>query len=83
MPDVWVGRGIVSKRLYQADEVFMTGTAAHCTPILEIDDRKVGDGQIGPISARIQELYFDVMLARLPQYESWVDPVYKGSLVKA
>ncbi len=78
-----VERSLDRSELYQADEVFMTGTAAHCTPILEIDDRKIGDGQIGPISARIQELYFDVMLARLPQYESWADPVYKGSLVKA
>jgi len=78
-----VERSLDRSELYQADEVFMTGTAAHCTPILEVDDRPIGDGAIGPITGQLQKLYFDAILGRLPQYEQWVQPVYKGSLVEA
>lgn len=78
-----VERSIARSELYGADEVFLTGTAAHCTPVLEIDDRKVGDGKIGPIAGQVQKLYFDVMLNRLPQYGHWVEAVYKGNLVQA
>jgi branched-chain amino acid aminotransferase len=78
-----VERSIDRSELYLADEVFMTGTAAHCTPILEIDDRKIGDGAIGKVSGQIQKLYFDAILGRLPQYEHWIQGVYSESLVKA
>ncbi|HJN93624.1 MAG TPA: branched-chain amino acid transaminase [Dehalococcoidia bacterium] len=78
-----VERSIDRSELYIADEVFMTGTAAHCTPILEIDDRKIGDGEIGKVSGQIQKLYFDAMLGRLPQYDHWIEGVYSGSPVKA
>ena len=44
--------------LYCADEVFLTGTAAELTPVREIDDRKIGDGNAGAITKRLQEAFF-------------------------
>ncbi|VAV84776.1 Branched-chain amino acid aminotransferase [hydrothermal vent metagenome] len=58
--------------LYTADEVFLTGTAAEVTPVREIDDRKIGAGKRGPITERIQKIYFDAVKGRAPQYESWL-----------
>jgi len=47
--------------LYLADEAFFTGTAAEVTPIREIDDRRIGSGQPGPITRRLQETFFNVV----------------------
>jgi len=68
-------RSIDRSELYVADEVFMTGTAAHVTPIIEIDHRPVGDGNIGPISAKLQKLYFDIIYGRVTKYSHWTTPV--------
>ena len=69
--------------LYIADEVFMTGTAAHVTPVLEIDERKVGGGNIGPLTAELQRLYFQAVQGRLPKYRHWVVPALTKQPVKA
>lgn len=61
--------------LYTAQECFMTGTAAHLTPIAEIDYRPVGDGEIGPITAKLQNLYADVIRGRNPKYIDCCTPV--------
>jgi branched-chain amino acid aminotransferase len=45
--------------LYLADEVFLCGTAAELTPVREIDDRKIGIGECGPVTRRLQEAYFE------------------------
>lgn len=63
--------------LYSADEIFMTGTAAHLTPISEIDRRKIANGEIGPITHKLQKLYADVILNKNLKYSSWCTPVYK------
>ncbi len=68
-------RTIDRSELYVADEVFMTGTAAHVTPILEVDRRPVADGQVGPISKQLQSLYFDIIYGRNPKYVSWCTAV--------
>ncbi|MBI2918683.1 MAG: branched-chain amino acid transaminase [Chloroflexi bacterium] len=68
--------------LYLAQECFLTGTAAHVTPVLEIDGRPVGNGQVGPVARRIQELYFDVVRGRNRKYLGWCTPAY-SNLVKA
>ena len=67
--------------LYTADECFLTGTAAHVTPVTEIDRRDVGSGQVGEITKRLQDLYFDVILGKNKKYLDWCTPAYK--LVKA
>jgi branched-chain amino acid aminotransferase len=63
--------------LYIADEVFFTGTAAHVSPVLEIDHRPVGDGKIGKVTKELQRLYFDVIKGKNPKYLRWCTPAYK------
>jgi branched-chain amino acid aminotransferase len=58
--------------VYLADEAFFTGTAAEVTPIRELDDRVVGPGTPGPISTRLQELFFRVVRGREEGYREWL-----------
>jgi branched-chain amino acid aminotransferase len=69
-------RQIDRSELYIADEVFMTGTAAHVTPIIEIDHRSIGSGAAGPISLKLQRLYFAACLGEIEKYSEWVTPAY-------
>jgi len=66
---------ITRDEVYVADEAFFTGTAAEVTPIRELDDRPIGAGTRGPVTERLQSLYFDVVHGRLPQYEHWLEYV--------
>ena len=59
--------------LYIADEAFFSGTAAEVTPIREVDDRQIGEGKPGPITQKIQKLYFDVVKGKIEKYHSWLD----------
>jgi branched-chain amino acid aminotransferase len=70
-----IERTIDRSELYIADEVLLTGTAAHVTPVVEIDRRKIGDGQPGPIGAKLEEMYFKAITGRLPKYADWCVPV--------
>ncbi|MFH1382461.1 MAG: branched-chain amino acid transaminase [Chloroflexota bacterium] len=63
--------------LYTARECFLTGTAAHLTPITEIDHRLVGDGEIGPVTRKLQQIYSDVIRGNKPKYLKWCTPAYK------
>jgi len=76
-------RSIDRSELYIADEIFMTGTAAHLTPVVEVDRIAVGDGKPGPISKRLQSLYFNSITGREPAYTSWLTPVYAREGVRA
>jgi branched-chain amino acid aminotransferase len=72
-----LGYTVVSKRLtrddiYIADEAFFTGTAAEVTPIRELDSRQIGEGRRGPITTRIQSLFFDVVNGRVPAHADWL-----------
>jgi branched-chain amino acid aminotransferase len=70
-----VARTIDRSELYVADEVFMTGTAAHLTPVVEVDRRVVGDGKIGPITRQLSELFFDCIRGKNEKYRHWCTPV--------
>jgi branched-chain amino acid aminotransferase len=70
-------RSIDRSELYIADELFMTGTAAHVTPVTEVDRVPIGNGQAGPISSQIQKTYFEMITGQLPQYSDWISPVYE------
>lgn len=61
--------------LYRADEAFFCGTGAQIAPITQFDGRPVGDGKLGPITRKLQNLYFDTVKGKLPQYASWCTPV--------
>lgn len=76
------GRGIevVEERFtrdeaYIADEMFITGTAAEVTPVRELDDRRVGKGEPGPVTRALQEQYAAVVRGRVPEYRRWLTPV--------
>ena len=71
-----VHRSIDRSELYMADECFLTGTAAHVTPVAEIDNRKIGNGEIGEITARLQDIYVRVIRGDHPKYKPWCTPVY-------
>ncbi len=71
-----IERHVDRVELYNAEECFLTGTAAHITPVAEIDRRKVGDGEIGKITKKLQKLYADVILGNNPKYRDWCTPAY-------
>jgi branched-chain amino acid aminotransferase len=71
------GLGIREKRItrdevYVADEAFFTGTAAEVTPIREVDNRAIGDGGRGPVTERLQTLYFDQVHGRREDHPEWL-----------
>lgn len=69
-------RQVGRTEVYVADEVFLCGTGAQVSPVVEVDRRPVGSGKIGPIAARIQQLYFEVVKGNHPKYRHWCTPVY-------
>jgi branched-chain amino acid aminotransferase len=66
---------IPREMLYIADEVFFCGTASEVTPIRSIDRYKIGSGQRGPITKRLQEEFFAVVEGRKPDRHGWLTPV--------
>lgn len=72
-----IGYDIVEKRItrdevYIADEVFFTGSAAEVTPIREVDNRTIGNGGRGPITEKLQAMYFDVVHGRSDVHKDWL-----------
>ena len=63
------------EELYAADEVFFTGSAAEVTPIREIDDNTIGNGSRGPITEKLQTMYFDLVHGRLDIHADWLNYV--------
>ncbi len=70
-----VERHIDRSELYLADEVFLTGTAAHVTPVGKLDSRPIGDGKLGPITKQISELYRGTIRGDNPKYAHWCTTV--------
>jgi branched-chain amino acid aminotransferase len=71
-----IGLEVVEKRItrdevYVADEAFFTGTAAEVTPIRELDNRSIGEGTRGPITEKLQSMYFDQVYGRSEMYKQW------------
>lgn len=72
-----VQRSIDRTEVYICDEMFMTGTAAQVTAITKVDHRPIGDGQMGPVTAKLRKLYDDAVRGKLPHYRHWNHPVYE------
>jgi branched-chain amino acid aminotransferase len=66
---------ITRDEMYCADEAFFTGTAAEVTPIRELDDRPIGEGSRGPITEKLQSLFFDIVAGRNSKYAGWLSSV--------
>jgi len=71
-------RSIDRSELYVADEVFLCGTGVQVSPVVEVDHRKVGTGEVGPISRALKARYFDAVRGRLPEYRHWLTPMDEG-----
>ena len=72
-----LGLEIVQKRItrdeiYICDEAFFTGTAAEVTPIRELDNRAIGEGKRGPITEKLQSMYFDVVKGKSAKHADWL-----------
>ncbi len=67
-----VERRITRDELYVCDEAFFTGTAAEVTPIREIDNRPIGSGARGPMTTKLQSLFFDTVNGRNPKHKAWL-----------
>ena len=72
-----IGLEVIEKRItrdevYTADEAFFTGTAAEVTPIRELDNRNIGTGTRGPITEKLQALYFDVVKGKSAKHADWL-----------
>ncbi len=70
-----VEKRITRDEVYIADEAFFTGTAAEVTPIREVDNRTIGNGSRGPVTALLQKMYFDAVHGRSPVHHGWLTPV--------
>jgi branched-chain amino acid aminotransferase len=66
-----VERRIRRSELYLADEVFLTGTAAHITPVGSLDRRPIGEGGVGPITTKIRDAYLELIKGNNPDYLHW------------
>ena len=72
----YIERDIDKNELYIADEVFFSGTGAQIAWIREIDKRIIGNGKIGEITKKIQDLFFSLVKGKIKKYEHWLKPVY-------
>jgi branched-chain amino acid aminotransferase len=61
--------------MYIADEVFVTGTAAELTPVREIDNRRIGTGKPGVVTAALQKRFFAIVRGEDPSHDSWLTRV--------
>ncbi len=68
-------RRITRDEVYIADEAFFTGTAAEVVPIRELDSRVIGEGRRGPITERLQSIYFQTVRGQQQRYRDWLTPV--------
>lgn len=68
-------RRITRDEVYVADEAFFTGTAAEVVPIRELDGRTIGSGSRGPLTEKLQSMYFDTVRGNRPQNSHWREPV--------
>ncbi len=69
-------RAIDRTELYDADEIFLTGTGVQISPVTKIEGRAIGSGQPGPITMELQRRYLNAVRGNDPNYTTWCTPVY-------
>lgn len=72
-------RPVDRTEVYLSEELFMTGSAAQVMAVTRVDYRKIGSGQMGPITTQLRKMYTDVLHGRHPKYRHWNVPVYSES----
>ncbi|PJF28139.1 MAG: branched chain amino acid aminotransferase [Phototrophicales bacterium] len=71
-----VERDIDRTEVFIADEIFLCGTGVQVAAVTKVEHRQVGSGRIGAITEAVRDRYFDIVSGRVPQYRSWLTPVY-------
>lgn len=71
-----VERSIDRTEVYLCEEFLMSGTAAQITAVTKVDYRPIGSGVMGPVAARLREVFDQVVRGRMPKYHDWNVPVY-------
>lgn len=71
-----VERSISRTELYASEEVFFSGTAMEVTSVVEVDDRVVGNGEVGQVCSNLKKLFFDITAGKNPEYAHYCTPVY-------
>jgi branched-chain amino acid aminotransferase len=77
-----ISRPIDRSELYTADELFFCGTGAQVAPIIEVDKRPVGNGEPGPMTNQIKDLYHKICHGQVPKYKKWLTPAYANNVPK-
>lgn len=78
-----IERPIDRSELYYCDELFLAGTGVGIVPVVRVDYRSVKNGAVGPLTARLRQLYFDATRGHLPAYRKWLLPVYRNAPAQA
>ena len=71
-----VERPVDRSELYVCDEIFFAGTAVELAPVIRVDHRPVGSGQVGPVASELRRLYQNATRGRMAAYTNWLTPVY-------
>jgi branched-chain amino acid aminotransferase len=71
-----VERSIDRTELYTCEELFLCGTGAQISPVVEVDRRPVGSGKVGEFTQELQNIYFNAVRGDTPKYKDWTIPVY-------
>jgi branched-chain amino acid aminotransferase len=71
-----VERPVDRTEVYLADELFLTGTAAQVTAVTRVDYRLIGNGEMGPVTTQLRQLFDDLLRGRVEKYHKWLTPVY-------
>ena len=75
-------RSIDRSELYMCEELFFCGTGVEIAPIVRIDHRPVGKGEVGAITGRLRTLYADATRGQMPAYRHWLWPVYRDAVIE-
>ena len=67
---------VSKKELKMADEIFLSGTAAEITPVIKIDQKKIGEGKVGNITKLFMVTYSDIVMNKSENYSHWLTVVY-------
>lgn len=71
-----VERHVKKEEIFTADELFFCGTGAQISSIIEVDGRSIGNGKVGALTQKLQDIYFKAARGDNPKYEDWLTPVY-------
>jgi branched-chain amino acid aminotransferase len=71
-----IERSIDRTELYTCDELFLCGTGAQISPVIEVDRRPIGNGSVGEFTQELQNIYFGAVRGETPKYKDWTIPVY-------